>query len=810
MALSRNRFYYYGRFSKRSADNLTDNDIQLVGSVKTYTRSSETKQLSTVVTDAIPELLAYKMPDRDSVDVLLAVQERADCGIQVDNLLEEALGQSTSILLDAFPHVPRTKDKFSVEDFITVVLKLDPSKSSGFPSTLFAPKKGQVFEDTVLLLDLIEATMYRMMLLETVGEWCETPLDFHSLFLADFINISIKEEPVKVTKTSGRLITAPGLVSTFCSALLFSPSSQALKDNLYESYSGIGIGFDKYHSHVLRTKHNSLGFESDVPGFDTTVDVFEAIKAAELRGRASGFGSKRMKIAIQLERSYFHKLFNIKGDIYSHNRKSWQPSGRWDTSDSNTAIRSNRAVAASLVSLILAPEIVNDYPLTSVGDDCKEPKLAETEKAYEILGLPLRDVEVSTALNLCSHVWEPGKPAYSKRILKGLYHMLLDINYETASGFFSEYRSHPQFDQLYSKASEIRPEVKMYVDRFLFETGEIASRPVYEECKAKKKKVKKVKRKSRPVYGPMTKTEFDAANQPVIPPPKPLKPLKTVRHQDTHKAACALIDPFCNHARAAKLPDGLGSGTVTYQIHGFYSHATLVHGGSLFYYGGCLPYGYLGTTYASPNYTTQAAFNLVSGSSGTFTAYAARYRIVSWGLIIRNSAPALTAQGSLIVSRITSMPAFSTNIPQGLILGSESTVYPLNASTVVACIGKPAGSGAKVFEAQNTSTTEIAENWQVFKIEIVGAAADTNNKVTVEVVYNVEFTLDDSQQGLNQFITQSMPANPVALQVASKVQNATSSFFSQGVETATKFLADEASKALNAVAAEGWSLLGAL
>jgi len=759
---------------------LSDCDIELVGFVKTFSKDSFPKQLPSVVTEAVPELLAYKMPERDKLHVLGAIRESADNGINPDALLCEAIDQAVEVLLDSYPEVPRSSDTFTVEDFIDVLIDLDPSKSSGFPSTLFAPKKGQIFDDTVLMLDLIEATMYRMMLLVTLGKYCDTPLEFHQCFLSDFINISIKEEPIKTSKQYGRLITAPGLVSTFCSAMLFRHASQALKDNLYESYSGIGIGFDKYHSMVLTMKHRDACIKSDVPKFDTTVCEYEAIKAAELRGRASGFGEKRSEMAKQLERSYFRKLFNVRGDIWCHNRTSWQPSGRWDTSDSNTAIRSIRAVAASLVSLCIENEVIKDYPLTSVGDDCEEPALLHTEEAYEVLGLPLRDVEKSNVLGLCSHVWVSGASAYSKRIEKGLYHMLLDINYETVSGFFAEYRSHPMYDQLVEKTFVVRPEVKMYIDRYLFESGESVHRPVYEECKPKVKQLAKKAAKKIARTG-VRKLRQNVANLGL--------------DEEHERILLGLTDPFSSDASEARYPDQGAGRSLTFQQRVATTAVSDVNGTYCISISLKPNYVYVVSSSSASNVMTWPATYSGNYSTNLINTYGQQYRPTSAGFRIVNSLSATDSKGYIVIAKggPPVLGSTTTMVPQNFVSwdthsnshGAEyhATAHPLNAN-------------AYDFGDVATYATATAQeaNWENVYFYASGLPANTTC-FFVEIVLNYEYVPKEDSPIAQ--LAKAQPVMNVQLQTAiNHVQQNLPSSHKDTTEKVRGAIKREAKKAL--------------
>lgn len=752
------------------------------------------------------------MPDRGIGNLIGCLKDITSHPRFETDLSEEYLLAANEVIRSLTPRC-HTDERFTLRDFCMAISTFDPTKSSGFPGNLFAPLKGDFLRNDTNLDYLIQAVCVRLLSLELLAPYCETPMEFYQVYATDCIGASIKDEPVK-TEKFGRLLTGPGIVTICIETMLYHQLSTVQKRHVFEGYSGIGVGFDSLDSLMLNKKHEGVKMTSDVPYFDSTMSEFEGLLNVGIAADCANFSPYKRKIATQLERGYFRKLFVLNDNVFEHIHRCHQCTGRERTSDFNTMTRSRRAYAAA----ILATVVDEDFPLpalfavTSAGDDCVETPLRATRAAYYQLGFPLRDVEFSEELSFCSHSWPVGEMPYGQRLYKACYALFQkEITIGRLYGFQHTFSGHPDYDQLKSIILEHRPEMyKMFKDLDHY-SGMLVDASwldqfQYDKCGSKKNGKKKNPVKKRaPVNGPKTKAQHEATGLATVKPPKPVRS-HSVRGGNAHKQTCALVDPFCDHAKAARMPDGLGSGTVTYQVRGFTSFATLAHGGRLFYYGGQLPYGLLlADTYAAGSYTCNASQQLLPGST-TFSTYASKYRIVSWGVIIRNSAPALSASGSLIITKLASMPSPGAVVPEGQILGSEVEVHNLNASTVVAMIGKPAGSGYKVFQAPNTSTTE-ADIWQAYKVEILGAATDTTNKITVEIVYNVEFTLLDAQQGINQFITQSVPANPAAVQAASRVQNSTPSIFSKGVDVATKYLANQASLALTNLASEGLDML---
>lgn len=245
------------------------------------------------------------------------------------------------------------------------------------------------------------------------------------------------------------------------------------------------------------------------------------------------------------------------------------------------------------------------------------------------------------------------------------------------------------------------------------------------------------------------------------------------------EAVCAITDPFCPRAKNAKWPDGMGGNTMTMQIryHRIVNSSTA---GTLCYCSAQLPYAYLPYgTYSAPNFTMNVAYDDVT--SGTnFTTYAETYRVVTWGVIIRNLQPALTASGYVTISRISTMPGEGTVIAAGQVNGAQVETHPIFAGQEIHVIGKTQGTSSRVFQPQNTTTTTTT-GWEVIKVETTGVPA-SSAILDIEFVYNVEFTLPQSQVALHQFVQPVVPAAPKAIEAANVVHSRINSVVAGGVD----------------------------
>jgi hypothetical protein len=273
------------------------------------------------------------------------------------------------------------------------------------------------------------------------------------------------------------------------------------------------------------------------------------------------------------------------------------------------------------------------------------------------------------------------------------------------------------------------------------------------------------------------------------------------------ESVCSITDPFCRKARLSKWPDGQGGGSVAYQLRGHKQISTYANGTTVVYVNGSLPYSYIEAASTVGGYTLQGAYSLAPGSA-SFVTYADTYRITSWGIVVRNVLPALTAAGFITISKQSDTPAVSAVITSGEVFGSDVLSAPIAAGMQVVAIAKPLGGLARVFSAQNAGTTET-KGWEVMKIEIQGAPASATT-IDIEFVYNVEFTLGAANIGFHQFAKPDAPHNPPAMTAASHVTNSISTLIEGGVEAAGKAVLTQAEATLTTLATRGFGMLAAL
>jgi len=274
-----------------------------------------------------------------------------------------------------------------------------------------------------------------------------------------------------------------------------------------------------------------------------------------------------------------------------------------------------------------------------------------------------------------------------------------------------------------------------------------------------------------------------------------------------HESVCQITDPFCAKAKGSKWPDGLGGCTMAMQLRAHVPYSSLSNGGRLVYASASLPYGILDSDVYGSGYYTQNATYSSSTLGNSFTTYAATYRIVSWGIIVRNMLPALTSSGYVMISRITTMPAISSTESPGVVFGSEVSTHPLYAGSELVIIGRPIGTEARKFVPLSTTTT-INTGWDVIKIEVVGAPASTTGVIDLEFIYNVEFTLPDAQLTLHQFVKVERPNAPKAIEASNLILNRIADVSNKGIESFGKSVLNAAETAVEDLLSSAVGFLG--
>lgn len=294
--------------------------------------------------------------------------------------------------------------------------------------------------------------------------------------------------------------------------------------------------------------------------------------------------------------------------------------------------------------------------------------------------------------------------------------------------------------------------------------------------------------------------------------PRPRKPTNTAIPRSLIRAVCAYNDPFCEAARGAKLHDAgnIKSLPITVRkslVLDCGIVGPFVHGAHLFQ-PAFNSLGFDSTTSAYPNYD----FTSIKPASITFAPKA--YRIITCGIIIRNTNAPLTTSGMVRIR--TFNPITGTGF--GTVDGTTSNYaqkldIPLRDvhELAVLCTKTDPMMADRFHLVSSTYPGAIftPDNWvspgfSTIMISLDGAP--TGATLELEFFYNYEVTFDDNDS-LATLATQSPPANALIKQASAAVSSTTKTIFQKGMAEVEDFVAKNAVRALISA---GSTAIGAL
>jgi hypothetical protein len=257
----------------------------------------------------------------------------------------------------------------------------------------------------------------------------------------------------------------------------------------------------------------------------------------------------------------------------------------------------------------------------------------------------------------------------------------------------------------------------------------------------------------------------------VLPRAPRTEKVRFVNTDITTHNVCALVDPFCIHAKGARWPDGNSNGTLTIQTRNMTFYNTFADGSFITYYSPRLNFDQIGaSSVTAGTFNVSGAF--VGNGFTNILTYSKEYRVVTAGLIIRCTMPNATAVGTLIITRVNAFPLLSGTVISGNLLGSDVTCYTLTPGLEIPIIFRPNGTDARSFKLNDTnfSTNAIELGWEVIKIEVLGAPASAGI-ISIEKVYNFEISVVSAYNDVSQFITKNEIANVPLQQISDIVAN---------------------------------------
>lgn len=265
------------------------------------------------------------------------------------------------------------------------------------------------------------------------------------------------------------------------------------------------------------------------------------------------------------------------------------------------------------------------------------------------------------------------------------------------------------------------------------------------------------------------------------------------------KDVCSITDPFCYAAKNAKYPDGGVGLTVPYSQHTRLSLGPANAAGNVGIL--ILPnapcwYG-VDSTVTTPG---TCAFSTMS-AMGPFPGTASGYRINSWGIRLRSTAPPLTASGLV---RIRGLPNLVGTNLAAVHMSTYAAAFtediPLRKVDDTCIIGHRVGKEYTMFlnPGETMSSAQVTSwntpGWGAISIYVDGGPVSTTS-LDIEFITNFELLFDDGDS-TQYFATDSKQQNVVVQQAQSYAARAVGNVISGGIKVVEKLVYNKAKQYL--------------
>lgn len=268
-----------------------------------------------------------------------------------------------------------------------------------------------------------------------------------------------------------------------------------------------------------------------------------------------------------------------------------------------------------------------------------------------------------------------------------------------------------------------------------------------------------------------------------------------------HTQVCTIANPFCDKAKGSLLPDNTPGARVALQFRGLGTLTTNATGG------GCAAFRpFVGQSGLGYVFVAQPGLTGTFPADGGWVDYSiailpsqvgSLYRIVSWGVIVRNISPANTAQGSCIMTTVNNILSSSTHSYDSL-FGSKVRITPIAPGMEVSWMSTPLGPAARAFKAFDTDSLfnpgEQAQ-WTSLIVTATGSTA-TAPVLLCEYVVNVEILVN--VDGFYAQLAQPSPQpKPALITAATAVTTTLGDTIAGGIREAEQAVGQAASRFLN-------------
>lgn len=265
-------------------------------------------------------------------------------------------------------------------------------------------------------------------------------------------------------------------------------------------------------------------------------------------------------------------------------------------------------------------------------------------------------------------------------------------------------------------------------------------------------------------------------------------------------SVCGLTDPFCVHAIGAKYPDASSLRSLPWTLHGRTQLASNAAGnGALLFLPNYINAPFLAATAIALPPT--ASFGNFSDATANRVASVNAFRLVSWGMRLKNVVAPLAAGGMVHVRSLTNREGFGLGqVDMTTYSRSESLDIPLQDCRDVHIVGSRTDQRpADWYPAGLTGAGVIVTNWQSpgfnpVSVYVTGVPA-TAGILDIEFIYHYELQFDDTSD-LGLLATPAPIANPLLASAASAAQSAAKHFFNQSASAVASFLERRAATAI--------------
>lgn len=247
----------------------------------------------------------------------------------------------------------------------------------------------------------------------------------------DVVRLFVKNEPhskKKIEEGRLRLISSVSLVDNLVERILFSRqnSEEISQWENIPSKPGLGLDEDEQLQAIYKSVEKSLNArklaESDVTGWDWSVQDWELERDAEARVRLSGAATNSTFARLVRNRMFClsRKVFYLSdGRMFAQRYDGVMASGSYVTGSSNSRMR------------VMAAYDVGSPFAIAIGDDSLEDYVVDAEVKYARNGHPLKAYSLcKNGFEFCSHRFTSSTDAKPVNWSKSLYRLLSRVRNE--------------------------------------------------------------------------------------------------------------------------------------------------------------------------------------------------------------------------------------------------------------------------------------------------------------------------------------------------------------------------------------------